>query len=84
VISAGSNLSGTIAVAAVPKEKGSMNVARSEGSGPSDSITDMMGRLNLTPREAAPFILEDGGDVNLPCPDWALIGKVMAPNTLHV
>jgi hypothetical protein len=44
----------------------------------------MMQRLNLTSKEAEPLILDDEGDDDLPCPDWALVGKVLAPNTLHV
>jgi hypothetical protein len=28
--------------------------------------------------------LEDEGDDDLPCPDWALVGKILTPNTLHI
>ncbi|KAM0902362.1 hypothetical protein ACQ4PT_019392 [Festuca glaucescens] len=66
-------------------EKGkAVNSSGSVGSALAENVTDMMRRLNLTPKEAEPFILEDEGDVNLPCLEWALIGKVMSPNTLHV
>jgi hypothetical protein len=44
----------------------------------------MMQRLNLTSKEADPLVLEDEGDDDLPCPEWALVGKVLAPNTLHI
>jgi hypothetical protein len=36
----------------------------------------MMRRLNLTPKEAAPLILDDEGDDDLTCPKWSLVGKV--------
>jgi hypothetical protein len=56
----------------------------SASSARAESVADMMRKLNLTPREAEPFVLEDEGASDLPCPEWALVGKVMAPNTLHV
>ncbi|KAM0866088.1 hypothetical protein ACQ4PT_042851 [Festuca glaucescens] len=49
-----------------------------------ESVTEMMKRLNLTQKEATPLILDDEDDADLPCPEWALVGKVLAPNTLHV
>jgi hypothetical protein len=49
-----------------------------------ETVEDMMQRLNLTSKEADPLILDDEEDADLPCPEWALIGKVLAPNTLHV
>ena len=44
----------------------------------------LMRRLNLTSKEATPVILDDVGDVDLPGPEWALVGKVLTPNILHV
>ncbi|XP_071681596.1 uncharacterized protein [Lolium perenne] len=49
-----------------------------------ETVEDMMQRLNLTSKEADPLILDDEGDSDLPCSEWALIGKVLSPNTLHV
>jgi hypothetical protein len=49
-----------------------------------EAVVDMMRRLNLTSKEATPLILDDEGDDDPSCPEWALIGKVLAPNTLHV
>jgi hypothetical protein len=46
-------------------------------------VAEMMGRLKLTVQESTPFVLEDGED-DLDCPEWALFGKVLAPNTLHI
>jgi hypothetical protein len=44
----------------------------------------MMGRLRLTSQESEAFVLKDGGDEDLGCPEWALAGKVLAPNVLHI
>jgi hypothetical protein len=44
----------------------------------------MLGRLNLTSQESAAFVLEDEGDDNLDCPEWAVVGKVLNPNPLHI
>jgi hypothetical protein len=44
----------------------------------------MMGRLQLTQQEAAAVILDDEHDEDLINPEWAIVGKVLAPNTLHV
>ncbi|CAM0909452.1 unnamed protein product [Alopecurus aequalis] len=49
-----------------------------------DTVAAMMQKLNLTQQEATPFVLDDEGDDDLPCPDWALVGKVLTPNVLHV
>jgi hypothetical protein len=49
-----------------------------------ESVTEMMRKLNLTQKEATPLILEDEKEDDPPCPEWALVGKVLAPNTLHV
>jgi hypothetical protein len=63
-----------------PTDAGSPS--KSAGSG--ESVVEMMQHLNLTSKEADPLVLEDEGGVGLPCPEWALVGKVMAPNTLHI
>ncbi|KAK1632825.1 hypothetical protein QYE76_007140 [Lolium multiflorum] len=44
----------------------------------------MMGRLKLTAKEAQVFVLDDSSRDVFNGPEWALVGKVMAPNTLHV
>jgi hypothetical protein len=43
----------------------------------------MMGRLRLTAVEAAVVVLDDGDDTPVHS-QWALVGKVLAPNTLHI
>jgi hypothetical protein len=59
---------------------GSLNASAPCG----EAVVDLMRKLNLTSKEATPLILNDEGDDDPPCPEWALIGKVLAPNTLHV
>jgi hypothetical protein len=81
----GSDLRSAPAVTTIP-EKGKATDYGTAGSSSAadDVVTEMMQKLNLTPQEATPFILEDEGDDDLQYPEWALVGKVLAPNTLHV
>ncbi|KAM0853677.1 hypothetical protein ACQ4PT_050910 [Festuca glaucescens] len=44
----------------------------------------MMGRLKLIAKESKTFVLEDEADPAWGCPEWAIVGKVLAPNTLHI
>jgi hypothetical protein len=67
----------------LPKNKASSSSLPSDAAS-SDGVAEMLGRLCLTPQEADAFVLEDGGDVDLGCPEWAVVGKVLAPNTLHI
>ncbi|KAM0831905.1 hypothetical protein ACQ4PT_065235 [Festuca glaucescens] len=66
------------------KSKATAADSSSQPSAGGEAVVDMMRRLNLTSKEATPLILDDEGDDDLPCPEWALIGRVLAPNTLHV
>ncbi|KAM0875630.1 hypothetical protein ACQ4PT_036674 [Festuca glaucescens] len=43
-----------------------------------------MGRLRLTPAEAAAVVLEDDTDEISVHSKWALVGKVLSPTTLHI
>jgi hypothetical protein len=47
-------------------------------------MAEMLGRLNLTSQESKPFVLEEEDEEYPGCPEWALVGKVLAPNTLHI
>ncbi|KAK1648425.1 hypothetical protein QYE76_066230 [Lolium multiflorum] len=67
-----------------PITRSASDAGSSGGAAKGGDVVDMMGRLKLTPREATPLILEDEGEEDPPCPLWALVGKVLAPNTLHV
>jgi hypothetical protein len=49
----------------------------------SEDVSEMMGRLRLTQQEAAAVILDDEQNEDL-IPEWAVVGKVVAPNRLHV
>ncbi|KAE8766297.1 hypothetical protein D1007_62494 [Hordeum vulgare] len=66
------------------KNKAAPTESSSKAAGGGEAVEDMMKRLNLTSKEATPLILDDEGDDEPHCPEWALIGKVLAPNTLHV
>jgi hypothetical protein len=47
-------------------------------------VAEMLERLNLTSEEADAVILEDENEADLVSLEWALIGKVLSPNTLHI
>lgn len=70
----------------IGQEKGKASDAASSNTtgGGGESVEEMMRRLNLTSKEATPLILDDEGDDDLSGPEWALVGKVLAPNVLHV
>jgi hypothetical protein len=44
----------------------------------------MFGRLNLTTQESAAFVLKEEDEDYPGCPKWPLVGKVLAPNPLHI
>ncbi|KAE8800134.1 hypothetical protein D1007_24427 [Hordeum vulgare] len=44
----------------------------------------MLNRLNLTTQESTAFVLEEDDEKYPDCPTWALVGKVLSPNTLHI
>lgn len=85
----GLNHSGMARAPALLLEKGKEAAVDSEGNNSGESLAEMMKRLNLTPKEATPFILDrplilDDVGENPLCPDWLVVGKVLAPNTLHI
>jgi hypothetical protein len=49
-----------------------------------DHVSEMMGRLRLTAAEAATVVLDDGAEDFPIHSRWALVGKVLAPSTLHI
>ncbi|KAE8787688.1 hypothetical protein D1007_38294 [Hordeum vulgare] len=49
-----------------------------------DSAAAMFDPLNLTTQESTAFVLEEDDEDYPGCPIWALVGKVLAPNTLHI
>jgi hypothetical protein len=72
------------ATGVLAKGKPSTTDSSSKTAGSGETVVEMMQRLNLTSKEADPLVLEDEGDEGLPGPEWALVGKVLAPNTLHI
>ncbi|KAI4996760.1 hypothetical protein ZWY2020_052102 [Hordeum vulgare] len=65
--------------------KGKASVAKeSASSSAGDNTAAMLDRLNLTTQESTAFVLEDDDEDYHGYPSWALVGKVLAPNTLHV
>jgi hypothetical protein len=49
-----------------------------------DGVTAMMGRLKLTTKEAKTFVLDDSSQDAFKDPKWAIMHKIMAPNTYHI
>ncbi|KAE8772758.1 hypothetical protein D1007_55169 [Hordeum vulgare] len=65
--------------------KGKASVAKeSASSSAGDNAAAMLDRLNLTTQEPTAFVLEEDDEDYPGCLSWALVGKVLAPNTLHV
>jgi hypothetical protein len=62
----------------------SSSAAAAAATGSADKVSEMMGRLRLTAAEAAPVVLDDGADDFQVHSPWAIVGKVLAPNTLHI
>jgi hypothetical protein len=53
-------------------------------TGSDEAVSEMMGRLRLTAVETEAVVLDDGVDDAPVHSPWALVGKVLAPNTLHI
>jgi hypothetical protein len=53
-------------------------------TGSVDHVLEMMGRLRLTSVEAAAVVLDDVIDDFLVHSEWALVGKVLALNNMHI
>ncbi|KAK1605083.1 hypothetical protein QYE76_028756 [Lolium multiflorum] len=49
-----------------------------------DGVTAMMGRLKLTTKEAKTFVLDDLSQDAFKDLKWAIMGKIMAPNTYRI
>ncbi|KAM0896414.1 hypothetical protein ACQ4PT_023202 [Festuca glaucescens] len=67
-----------------PAESSDRGKSTEEHGNAGDGVSAMMGRLKLTSQEARPFVLEEDADEFAGCPDWALVGKVLAPNIFHI
>jgi hypothetical protein len=53
-------------------------------TGSDEAVSEMMGRLHLTAAETEAVVLDDGVDDAPVHSPWALVGKVLALNTLHI
>ncbi|KAM0869856.1 hypothetical protein ACQ4PT_040401 [Festuca glaucescens] len=49
-----------------------------------EQVVNMMARLRLTAVESGAVVFDDTQDLNLVDPDKAFVGKVLAPNKLHI
>ncbi|KAM0841990.1 hypothetical protein ACQ4PT_058650 [Festuca glaucescens] len=54
------------------------------GSSSGERVEQMMARLRLTAAEAKAVVIDDADDPCLVDPDRAFVGKVLAPNVLHI
>jgi hypothetical protein len=52
--------------------------------GVEEQISDLFGKLNLTPKEKEVLVLEDTVGPDLATVNYAVIGKVLAPNSLQL
>ncbi|KAI5005182.1 hypothetical protein ZWY2020_032425 [Hordeum vulgare] len=55
-----------------------------QASSAGDNVAVMLDRLNLTTQESSAFVIEEDDEDYPGCPSWAIVGKVLAPNTLHI
>ncbi|KAM0845547.1 hypothetical protein ACQ4PT_056296 [Festuca glaucescens] len=80
---------GPVPTNGLQKEKGkaseasaAIGAAGSSMSG--EQVEHMMARLRLTAVESEAVVIDDTEDLNLIDPDRAFVGKVLAPNKLHI
>jgi hypothetical protein len=58
-----------------------MEIEGATGSGP--NVTELLGCLKLTTEESDALSVDDASLEGLATSDFAVIGKVLAPNVLH-
>ncbi|KAM0902952.1 hypothetical protein ACQ4PT_018963 [Festuca glaucescens] len=68
----------------VGSEKLAPSTEAAAASGSEDNVLEMMGRLWLTTTEAEAVVLDDGGEDILVHSPWTIVGKVLAPNIVHI
>ncbi|KAM0884224.1 hypothetical protein ACQ4PT_031130 [Festuca glaucescens] len=71
------------AAAAAARGKSHAGVDLPESSA-TEGVATMMGRLRLMAKESKTFVLADDIVEDYGFLEWAIVGKVLAPNTLHV
>jgi hypothetical protein len=72
-----------IAADGLPTNKASSSSSATDATS-GDGVAEMMGKLRLTSQESEAFILDDEGNDDLGCPEWAIVGKVLVPNSYHI
>jgi hypothetical protein len=50
---------------------------------PDDGVADLLKNLNLTTEEGEVAVLSDDEEGESPKVEWALLGKVLSPTTVH-
>lgn len=55
-----------------------------QSSSAGDKVAVMLDRLDLTSQESSALIIEEEDEDYPGCPSWAIVGKVLAPNTHHI
>ncbi|XBI85862.1 hypothetical protein VPH35_093929 [Triticum aestivum] len=73
-----------LAVATADSTEKSAGWQAGEPTDAEDKVAEMFERLNLTPAEADALILKDENEANLVNLEFALIGRVLSPNILHI
>ncbi|KAE8788684.1 hypothetical protein D1007_37255 [Hordeum vulgare] len=65
--------------------KGKVTIAKDPApTSAGDSAAAMLHRLNLTTQESTTFVLKEDDEDYPGCPIWAIVGKVLDPNILHI
>jgi hypothetical protein len=86
-VAAGSDLNCGGSLGTSQPEKGKAAVAAVDnrtGSSSGERVEQMMANLRLTAAESSAVVIDDTNDLELVDPDRAFVGKVLAPNVLHI
>lgn len=78
------NVNTNMAMAGVNSMKKTMEKRAGVAADPENNVVELLERLNLTSEEADVVVLEDENEENLVSLNWALIGKVLSSNVLHI
>jgi hypothetical protein len=84
---AGSDLNCGSSLGTSQPEKGKAAAAAVDnrtGSSSGERVEQMMANLRLTAAESSAVVIDDTDDLQLVDPDRAFVGKVLAPNVLHI
>jgi len=65
-------------------DSASVKGMKGQGHGIEEQVSDLFGKLNLTAKEKEVLVLEDADDPELAVAKYAVIGKMLAPNSLQL